>query len=505
MPRTGTVSLIGAGPGDPGLITVRGADALRAADVVLYDDLVSPRLLRLCRPGARLVPVGKRGGRPSPSQASIDARLVREARAGRDVARLKGGDPFVFGRGGEEALALRRTGVRFTIIPGVSSAVAAPAYAGIPVTHRGLASSVTMFTGHEDPAKGGSSLRWAGLAAGDTLVCLMGVTSLPTVVGQLLRHGRAPHTPAAVVEWGTTPRQRTVTATLATIVSQARRARLAPPAVLIVGHVVSLRRRLRWFESQPLFGRRILVTRAADKANALTPQLEALGAEVDELPAIELAPVAANGWVRDAMRSLPSADWVFFTSPEGIRWFSKMLKPLRKDLRLLAGCRLGAIGPKTAVALEEQGLRVDFVPRRYSQEGMVDDLPRRMVQGRRAVILSAEGSRDVLAQGLRRRGMRVATVPLYRAAVPARLAARMAELADEPFDLVTVTSASCVDHLARALGAASPRRRLAKWRFASIGPVTSQAVRAHGGRVAVEARVSTIEGLVDAIRRWSRV
>ncbi len=506
MSHAGIVYLVGAGPGDPGLITVKAVEALRAADVVIYDHLVSPRLLRYCAPRARQIYAGKEGGKPSTAQEAITARLIRDARAGKTVVRLKGGDPFVFGRGGEEAQSLRRAGVRIEIVPGVTSAIAVPAYAGIPVTHRQAASSVTVVTGHEDPTKPGRAVRWDALgAASETLVCLMGVSSLPAIAGRLQRAGRRAATPCAVIEWGTLPRQRTVTGTLATIARKARQAAMAPPAVLVVGEVVALRRELNWFETKPLFGRRILVTRPADKAALLTRQLEALGADVEELPAIELAPVERNGAFRHLIKDLPSADWVFFTSPEGIQWFARELRPLRKDLRLLAGCHLGAIGPKTALALEERGLHVDFVPRRYSQEGMVQGLPRRLLRGKRAVILSAAESRDVLARGLRRRGMRVQTVPIYRTDVPQELAARVAALADQQIDLVTVTSASCVAHLAQALAAAGKRSRFRTWRFASIGPVTSRAVRAHGGTVAVEARVSTVEGLVDAIqRRWRR-
>ncbi len=452
------------------------------------------------RSAPRRVSAGKEPGRHTVRQADINARLIREAKAGHMVVRLKGGDPFVFGRGSEEALALVRAKIPFEVVPGVTSAIAVPAYAGIPVTHRSLSSSVAIITGHEDPAKPDSSLRWHSLAtACDTLVCLMGVKGLPGIVAQLTRHGRAASTPCAVIEWGTEPRQRTVTGTLRTIVQAARRANLQPPAILVVGDVVALRKSLGWFETTPLFGRRILVTRASDKAAALTAQLEALGAEVEQLPAIELAPVHQNGSFRHIIHAIPHVDWVFFTSPEGIGWFSRLLKPYRKDVRWLSGCHIGAIGPKTAAAIEETGLHVDFIPKQYSQEGILGGLPKRMLRGKHALIFSAEGSRDVLTAGLRQRGMAVRKVPIYRAVIPKALSRGIGTLFERPFDFITATSASCADHLAQALAAAGEPKRFARLRFASIGPVTSAAIRKHGGRVAVEAKVSTMEGLVKAM------
>jgi uroporphyrinogen III methyltransferase/synthase len=467
---------------------------------------VPPRLLKRCAPAAKLIYVGKEADRHTLGQSAINRLLVRAARAGKTVVRLKGGDPFLFGRGAEEALELRRAGVPCEVVPGVTSAVAVPAYAGIPVTYRTLSSSVAIVTGHEDPEKPSSSIRWALLAnACDTLVFLMGVSTLPAIAAALIRHGRKASTSCAVIEWGTTPAQRTVTGTLRTIARVAGRASIKPPAVLVVGDVVKLRRQLNWFETKPLFGKRILVTRASEKAAAFTDRLEALGASVEELPAIALAPVKANGAFREAVQSLPETDWVFFTSPEGIGWFAKMLKRYRKDVRLLSGCHIGAIGSKTAAAIEEAGLHVDFVPRAFSQEGMLEDFPRRVLRGKRAMILSAAGSRDALRQGLRHRGMFVRQVPVYRTVLPQALLQGVRTMFDRPFDLVTATSASCVDHLCQALGAVGRGRLIRLLRFASIGPVTSAAVREHGGRVAVEARVSTIEGLVEAIAQYGQV
>ena len=503
--RTSTVYLVGAGPGDPKLITVRGRELLGQADVVVYDHLVAPRLLTWCKPTAKRIYVGKQAGFHALKQENINALLVRQARAGRVVVRLKGGDPLLFGRGGEEALALAKAKISYEIVPGVTSAIAVPAYAGIPVTHRQMSSSVAIITGHEDPTKSDSALQWEKLAtACDTLVCLMGVSGLAGIVEQLVRHGRKATTPCALIQWGTWPKQRTVTGTLQTIARVSRRAKIQPPAVLIVGDVVSLRKRMNWFEARPLFGVRVLVTRASEKAQALADALESLGAQVEQLPAIQLAPVPTNGAFKDAVRRLSETDWVFFTSPEGIGWFTRMLKACRKDVRTLSGCHIGAIGAKTAAAIEGAGLHVDFVPRQYSQEGLVSDLPARALAGKRALIFSAEDTRDVLQEGLRRRGMSVAKIPIYRTVMPRGMLRNVKAVFATPVSVVTVTSASCVDHLLCALKAAGKAPLFRTLKFASIGPVTSQAVRDRGGRVAVEAATSTIEGLIAALVAASR-
>ena len=499
----GTVYLVGAGPGDPGLITVRGQAVLAKADVVVYDHLVAPALLRRCSPRAKRIYAGKEASRRAMSQDAINQLLVRQALAGKTVVRLKGGDPFLFGRGGEEASVLAQAGVRFEVVPGVTSALAVPAYAGIPLTHRKLSSSVAILTGHEDPTKGGSAIRWEQISRGcETLVFLMGVAKLPSIVARLARHGRASTTPAAVISWGTWPQQRAVVGTLGTIVRRAAREAIEPPAVLVVGDVVKLQRRLRWVDAKPLAGRRVLVTRAPEKAGLLVEQLGVLGADVEQLPAITLAGVKANGRFRQAVRDIPRTDWVFFTSPEGIGWFSRTLQPRRNSIRRLARCHIGAIGPKTAEALEEAGLRVDFVPRRFSQEGMLADLPERLLRGRRGVIFSAQNSRDALVQGLQRRGMRVSKIPIYRTIMPRGMSRRIEQVFRRPFDLVMVTSASCVQHLHEALRRTGRQRLFTHLPFASIGPITSEAVEALGGRVAVEASVSTIEGLLEAMGRW---
>ncbi len=496
--------MVGAGPGDPKLLTLRGRELLSQADVVAYDHLVSPQLLSFCPPDAKKIYVGKESDSHTLAQSGINRLLIRYAKAGCQVVRLKGGDPFVFGRGGEEALELAKAKVAFEIVPGITSAIAAPAYAGIPVTERRLASSLAIVTGHEDPTKKNTAIRWQQLAnACDTLVFLMGVASLPEIAKKLIQCGKPKQTPCALIEWGTLSRQRVVTATLADIAPKARKANIHPPAVCIVGDVVSLRSKLRWFENRPLFGKRILVTRAAENAALLSNKLQALGAEVEELPAIALAPVKANGLFSQAIRELPETDWVFFTSPEGIEWFLRMLKPLRRDLRWLKDCHIGAIGSKTAAAIEAHGLHVDFIPRTYSQEGILRDFPSRLCEGRRAAIFSAALSRDALSEGLRRRGMRVMKVPIYQTLLPKSTIEKARTLFGRRFDWVTATSASCVEHLQQALSATGQAAIFKKLRFASIGPVTSQAIRKSGARVGVQASTSTIEGLIEAIEKKS--
>ncbi len=506
MPET--VYLVGAGPGDPGLLTVKGRELLQRADVVVYDHLASDRLLAWCRPGAKRMYAGKQKGRHAYSQPALNRLLVREARAGRMVVRLKGGDPFLFGRGGEEALALRQARVPYEVVPGVTSAIAVPAYAGIPVTHRGIASSLAIITGHEDPAArplgSARSAGTGGVPAADTLVCLMGLSTLRATTAALLQHGRAPATPAAVISWGTDPRQRTVVGTLRTIVKACEEARVAAPAILVVGDVVRLRRRLAWVERRPLQGRRILVTRPADRAADLAWRLEELGAEVVTIPTIELAPAASASAFRSALRDMKRFDWVVFTSPEGIEWFQRLAAPLHKDVRALAGRHLAAIGPKTAASLRARGLHVDVVPKVFSQEGLVAAFGRRRLRGRRALLLNAQEARDVLARGLRALGMDVVRVPLYRTTVPARLRQQLREAFATPVDVVTVTSAMCVAHLVQGLRAARSPGQARRLVCASIGPVTSAAVRHHGGRVAAEAKTASLNGLVDAILRWAR-
>ncbi len=499
MAANGLVSLIGAGPGDPGLLTQRGAEALAAADVVVYDYLANPALLALAPPGAERIYVGKMAGCHKLSQDEINALLVERGRAGQRVARLKGGDPFVFGRGGEEALALVEAGVPFEVVPGVTSAVAAPAYAGIPVTHRGLASSFAVVTGHEDPTKEESALDWARLAtATDTLVFLMGVGNLPHIVEQLLAHGRPADTPAALVRWGTMPGQQAVGGTLADIVDRVEAAGLKPPAVTVVGPVAGLRDRLRWFEDRPLFGQRVLVTRTRQQASALSARLRALGAEAVELPTIRIAPPEDWAPLDAAIAELPGYDWIIFTSVNGVGYFWERLEAAGLDARTLHGVRLAAIGPATAAELAAHGLRADHVPDEYVAEAVAAGLGD--VGGQRVLLPRADIARPALARLLREGSADVVEIAAYRTLRPEADPGELGDLLAR-VTVATFTSSSTARNLAamaRDAGLDLPRA-LAGATVACIGPITANTARELGLAVDVVADEYTIDGLVEAI------
>lgn len=496
----GIVYLVGAGPGDPGLLTVRGRELLGSCDDVVYDALVSEELLASAQSDGAVQRhfVGKRGGdTASTRQQEIETLLVRLARDGRRVVRLKGGDPFVFGRGGEEAQALARAGIRFEIVPGVTAGIAGPAYAGIPVTHRGSATAVTFVTGHEDPERGERGTDWGALArTSATLVLYMGVRTLPDVVRELLAGGRPPETPAAVIERATYPDQRVVTGTLATIADRARQAEVAAPAITVVGDVVRLRDEIAWFERRPLAGQRIVVTRARTQASSLSARLRELGADVVEMPAIRLEPLDPAA-LHGALDAVGGYDWLMVTSQNavGLVWAAMRARGL--DARSLGPLRIAAIGRATADALLDHGLAADVVPGRFVAESLLEALARRNdVRGRRVLLPRAADARDVLPDGLRALGAHVDVIPIYRTVLDGDAAERVAGLlrAGE-IDLVTLSSSSTARFFVGAVGADAARAAPA----ASIGPVTSAAARALGLRVAVESGESTIPALVAAI------
>ena len=499
----GHVFLVGAGPGDPGLITVAGVEALSQAEVVVYDRLVNPRLLDLAPKDAERVFVGKGPKQHMMPQEEINELLVARAREGKRVVRLKGGDPFVFGRGGEEAEALAAAGVPFEVVPGVTSAVAAPAYAGIPVTHRSLASSVAFVTGHEDPTKGAPDVDWERLAtAVDTLVLLMGVGQLPQIVERLLAAGRASETPAAVIEWGTLPRQRTVVGTLGDIVAKVEEAGIGAPAVAVVGEVVRLRETLRWFESRPLFGLRVLVTRTREQASDLSRALVAAGAEPVELPTIEIMPRYDEARLARAVDALAEAayDWLIFTSANAVEIFFEFMSDRRLDARSVRA-QVAAIGPGTAEALRQRGIVADLVPaaESYTAEGLLAAFEQIELTDRRVLLPRAEGARDVLIEGLHERGATVDEVTLYIAAPPKDADAEgLRRLRAGEIDIVTFASSSAVRNLVSMLG--DDLEPLRRCRIAAIGPITAQTVQELLGRPPdVVAKEHTIVGLVVAL------
>jgi uroporphyrinogen III methyltransferase/synthase len=477
----GIVYLVGGGPGDPGLLTVRALEVLGRADVVLHDKLIPHAALRAARPDADLVDVGKIGGGPQVPQEETERLILEHARAGRTVVRLKGGDPLVFGRGGEEARLLRAAGIPFEIVPGVTSGIAAPAYAGIPVTFRGAASAVAFVTGHEDPAKPETAVDWPALARfPGTLVFYMGARQLGRIAEQLVAGGRPPTQPAAVVERGTLPGQRSLVATLETLAARASEAQIRAPAITVVGDVAALGEELGWFERRPLSGCSVVVTRARAQASALAARLAELGAHVVEAPAIRTEPLAVD--LPDPARF----DLLCVTSPNGAE---RLLDEVR-DARALAGPVIAAIGPGTARALRGRGIEPDVVPDRAVAEGLVEAL--RDVPVTRALVARAEEGRDVLPDALRERGAHVEVVALYRTvAEPLDDPTREAALAA---DYVTFTSASSVRAFVSAAGGTPSGPRLV-----SIGPATSAALRDHGLEPHVEAGVHTPDGLVDAL------
>ena len=473
--KQGRVYLVGAGPGDPGLVTVKALECLKQADAVVYDFLVNPGLLAHAAQGAELIYVGKKGSDHTLDQSGINALLVDLANKGRTVVRLKGGDPFIFGRGGEEAEELVRAGIAFEIVPGVSSAVAAPAYAGIPLTHRRFTSSVGFLTGHEDPTKPDSALDWDRIATGlGTLVFLMGVRNLSTITARLIEAGRGPDTPAALVRWGTTPNQATLTGTLADLAEKARALDFQPPAVLVVGEVVTLRDTLNWFETLPLFGRRIMVTRSRTQASRLTGALTALGAEVIECPTISMAPPVDWSEVDRVLDRLADFGWLVLTSPNGVIFLMERLKTRGLDARSLAPVKLAAIGPATAEKLEEYGLRADQVPGEYVGEALSRTLIEQGASKGRVLLLRSDKARQVLPQSLTAAGADVEDVALYRTLTPSSLPPEAEQALDQNLlDLVTFTSSSTVINLAGLLG---NRFDKIKDRIAAacIGPITAR-------------------------------
>ncbi len=506
---TTLVSLVGAGPGDPGLLTTRGLERLRAADVVVYDRLLDPRLLDEVPEGAERIYVGKEPRRHALKQEEINALLVVRGLAGKRVVRLKGGDPFVFGRGGEEAEELATAGVPFEVVPGVTSAVAAPAYAGIPVTHRDATSSFTVVTGHEDPARDDSHLDWGSLATAGTLVFLMGVGNLPRIAGRLIEHGRPADTPAAAIEWGTWPRQRVATGTLVDLHARIAESGIGSPATIVVGEVVRLRERLRWFDDparRPLLGKRVLVTRARAQASELSEALAALGAIPAELPAIRFADPEDFGPLDAAIADLGGYDWVIFTSANGVGHFFDRLHGAGRDARAFAAAKIVAIGSGTARALAERGIVADIVPERFIAEAVVERLAREPLAGARVLIPRAAEARDVLPRELTALGATVEVVPVYRTAQAPPDPAILSALRAGEIDVVTFTSSSTVTNLLDLLRGASggngspPGQDLLDGALvACIGPITAQTAREQGLRVDLVAEEHSIPGLVAVL------
>lgn len=497
----GIVYLVGAGPGDPKLITVKGLECLQKADTIIYDRLAGHRLLAFARPGAEVIYVGKSPDRHTLKQAEINRLLVEKAQEGKVVTRLKGGDPFVFGRGGEEAEVLFEAGIPFEIVPGVTSAIAAPAYAGIPVTHRDCTSTFAIITGNEDPLKEDSSIDWGKISTGaGTLVFLMGMANLPKITLRLIENGRLPQTPVALVRWGTRPEQRTLVGTLENINEKVAGAGFKNPAVIIVGEVVKLRDKLNWFETKPLFGKRVLVTRSREQASVLSEAIEALGGEPFEFPTISVVEPEDYAPLDQAIKELNNYKWVIFTSVNGVKAFFQRLSHHRKDIRELCSAKLCAIGPKTKEALENYGLLVETVPGEYRAEEIVDELRGKVGAGERILLPRADIARKVLPEALGRMGAVVTEVTAYRTVMGGGNGAGVKEMLEQgEIQLVTFTSSSTVRNFVKLLDAPNLKGLLEAVTVACIGPITADTARELGVKVDVMAKEYTIEGLVKAI------
>jgi uroporphyrinogen III methyltransferase/synthase len=498
----GKVYLVGAGPGHPELITLRGIRCLEKAQVVVYDHLAGVNFLSYVPKAAERIYVGKEASRHTLTQDGINKLLVQKARQGLTVVRLKGGDPFVFGRGGEECEVLHRAGIPFEVVPGVTAGISAPAFAGIPVTHRNVASSMALITGHEDPTKGRSSLAWKYLSKGvDTLVFYMGVSNLPHIVKQLIKSGRPASTPIALVQWGTTARQKTLTGTLGTIVGEVERQNMKPPAIIIVGKVVSLRSSFNWFEKLPLFGKKIINTRSRSQASEFSSQLRDLGAEVLELPTIETVPVGKTSVLAKTIKNLGKYQWLIFTSPNGVDAFFNLLFQIHGDVRVLAGIKLASIGPGTTKAIEKYSIKPAVTAREAVAEGLVRDLQKvGSWEGVRVLLARAEKARDVLPQTLKQWGAKVDVVTAYRTVLPFGAdPAVLKDILDGNYDLMSFSSSSTFDNFIALAGKAKLSKVRQTLKAASIGPVTSASIRACGIEPRLEAKEHTIPGLVKTI------
>lgn len=508
--RPGKVYLVGAGPGDPGLITLRGKYLLERAEVVIYDYLASKKLLRHVQPTAELIYAGKKGGvKHTHTQEEINQMLVERALAGYIVVRLKGGDPFIFGRGGEELQELVQAGVPFEVVPGVTSATAAATYAGIPITHREYTSTVAFVTGHEDPTKEDSKIAWDKLATGvGTIVVYMGIKNLPVITENLISNGRDPKTPVAVVRWASTPEQRSVVGTLETISDIVREADIRPPSLVVIGEVVKLRETIDWFEHRPLFGRKILVTRTREHASDLVSRLEEQGASCVEFATINIAPVESYEVLDSQLRDVANIDWLVFTSINAVRYFFDRLYHLKMDGRDLKGPGIAVVGKTTADLLREYGIVADLRPEEFTGEGLANALVARGVKGSKIVIPRAETAREILPDTLRAAGAEVRVAPVYRNVLPEspdekeEISRVVEALQNREIDVITFTSSSTVRNFTKmAVGDSREelRRLLDGVRIAAIGPITGKTVSDYGLKVDIQPRVYTIPEMVESI------
>lgn len=498
MSGCGKVALVGAGPGDPGLITVRGLECVRTADVIVYDQLGAPSFLDCARKNALLIDVGKHAGHHAVPQEKINEILVKHASEGKFVVRLKGGDPTVFGRGGEELEVLAAANIEFEVVPGVSSAIAGPIYAGIPLTHRDYSPAVIIATGHESDEKSRSILPWKALAQTDTIVFVMGMKNLAEITARLIEEGKSPHLPVAIIRQATMQSQKTVCGTLATIAEIAEREKITPPAIIVIGENVKLREKLQWFERRPLFGKTIVVTRARAQAGELTRKLTLLGASIIETPTIRIEPIRPNPDFEMFVSNIERYSHLVFTSGNGVECFVSALEAMNRDLRILGGKTIACIGPTTAGCFISRGIRPDFIPERFVAEEMIpffEKVPKTQI-----AILRAQKARDILPEALKRIGHEVDVIALYETLNDKTDDGSFEILRKGKIDLVTFTSSSTVEYFAAALSGCDISTSLIK--AAAIGPITAETCVKQGFHLVTVAEKHTIDGLINAVRKY---
>ncbi|MBI1824391.1 MAG: uroporphyrinogen-III C-methyltransferase [Nitrospirae bacterium] len=499
----GKVYLVGAGPGDPKLLTLKGKECLEEADVIFYDSLVNPDILDFSKTGTEKIFVGKKGD-GSFQQAEINARVIQKAMEGKTVVRLKGGDPFIFGRGGEEAEALVEEGLPFEVVPGITSAIAVPAYAGIPLTHRGLSSSVAFITAHEDPSKLESSIDWSRISTGiGTLVFFMGLGNLKTIVKQLIKNGRSPDTPIALIRWGTRYDQKSVIGTLSNILKKSDENELEPPVLILVGEVIQLREKLNWFEKRPLFGKKILITRSKEQSKDFSDLLFYYGAEPVIFPTISLVPPESWEEMDLAIRSLEKYDWILFSSVNGVHFFMSRLKVLGKDIRVLHRIKICAVGSSTAEDLLKYGIQCDLVPASFQGESVVEAFQEMDIKGLSFLIPRAKEAREVIPESLRKMGAKVDLVTAYKNIRPHDNIDRIKRLLiDNKIAVLTFTSSSTVKNFLDLFQSRELKNIFNNTKIASIGPITSQTLREAGFAVDIQPQEHTIKALTDAILEY---
>ena len=503
MSKPGTVYLIGAGPGDRGLITIKGKELLEKADVVVYDYLVNTELLHYVKENAEILYVGKKAGQKEMSQWSINALLVRKSKKGNTVARLKGGDPFIFGRGAEEAEYLQGKGVPFEVVPGVTSVSAVPAYAGISLTHRDLTSSFAVVTGHENPSKGKSNIPWEALSQIGTIVFLMGVKNLKKNMAELMSAGKSPDTPVAVITWGTYPAQTTLTGKIGNISELVKKRKdITSPAILVVGEVVNLRQVMNWYESAPLFGKTVLVTRPKSQAESFAHLLESKGAQIVSFPTIEIVPPRSFQALDGSINKVRSYDWIIFTSVNGVRAFFERLKALGKDIRELNGAKIAAIGDITSRAIEDMGINVDLVPKDFRAEGLIEKFSKQNIKDTNILLPRAKVARDILPQALREMGAQVEVVTAYISKKPTKRKTQIIQklLKENKIDVLTFTSSSTARNFFELIPDFKQRDK--KPVIACIGPITAKTVREFGFKPQIIPKQYIVEALADEILEY---